>query len=176
MVGSALPPKHSTSTWTWLGMMHPGDQVVANTVVVVQRAWYHFSDDASATQPLAMTRGEVILGSSLPFVALDARWQGAKSRCKFLDNVCRKTVTCAECHYLCRTDWIVVGYVTPRIPVLTPHRRNHCTARMHEASRIPADLWATHPAVLGMSGVRHSPLVCGADYKRFRSLNPRVWH
>ena len=87
-----------------------------------------------------------------------------------------KTVTCAECHYLDRTNWIVVGYVTPGIPVLTPHRRNHCTARMHEASRIPADLWATHPAVLGMSGVRHSPLVCGAGYKRFRSLNPRVWH
>ena len=85
-----------------------------------------------------MPRGEVILGSSLPFVALDARWQSAKSRCKFLDNVRRKTVTCAECHYLYRTSWIVVGYVTPGIPVLTPHRRNHCTARMHEASRIPA--------------------------------------
>ena len=122
-----------------------------------------------------MARGEVIHGSSLPFVALDARWQSAKSRCKFLDNVRRKTVTCAECHYLDRTNWIVVGYVTPGIPVLTPHRRNHCTARMHEASRIPADLWATHPAVLGMSGVRHSPPVRAAGYERFRSLNPRVW-
>ncbi|NBX47729.1 MAG: hypothetical protein EBT22_11200, partial [Chloroflexi bacterium] len=131
-------------------MMHPGDQVVVNTVVLFQRARYHFSDVASAKQTLTMARGEVIPGSSLPFVALDARWQGAKSRCKFLDNVCRKTVTCAECHYLCRTNWIVVGYVTPRIPVLTPHRRNHCTARMHEDSRIPAGLWATHPAILGM--------------------------
>ena len=130
-----------------------------------------------------MPRGEVILGSSLPFVALDARWQSAKSRCKFLDNVRRKTVTCAECHYLYRTSWIVVGYVTPGIPVLTPHRRNHCTARMHEASRIPAGPRgvflgprASLPAVLEVPTVRHSPPVRGAGYERFRSLNPRVWH
>ena len=114
-------------------------------------------------------------GSSLPFVALDDRWQSAKSRCKFLDNVRWKTVTCAECHYLDRTNWIVVGYVTPGIPVLTPHRRNHCTARMHEASRIPAGLWATHPAVLEVPTVRNSPPVRAAGYERFRSLNPRVW-
>ena len=154
MVGSALPPTHFTTTRTWLGMMHPGEQVVANTVVMFQRARYHFSDVASAKQTLAMARGEVIPGSSLPFVPLDARWQSAKSRCKFPDNVRRKTVTCAECHCLYRTNWIVVGNVTPGIPVLTPHRRNHRTARKHEDSRIPA---GPRGVVLGPRASRSCP-------------------